>query len=83
MGRPKKFQVDVEVFDGFSASDLKDSIVRNLSSIKALRSDLKDYTAGVNDTIKELEARNETALEVLQEKDPGYFPKITMDIQEQ
>lgn len=63
MGRKKKFELEEDFYEGFSVEELKSTIVNNVRQIKRLNSELKDYRGGVNDTVAELEARNEAALE--------------------
>ena len=65
MARSKKFDFDSEMYLGLSASEIKDAIVRNVKQASKLRKEAKDFMSGVNDTLKELEARNEAALEAL------------------
>jgi len=55
--------VDADIFNDLSNDELKDTIVKNVREIKRLQSDLKEYRGGVNETIKELDARNEAALD--------------------
>lgn len=67
MARPKKVEVEFDMYEGFSEKELKDVIVRNLREIKRLQKDLKDYAKGTKETVGELEARNDAALDTLDE----------------
>lgn len=69
MARPKKYDFGPELYEDRTEAEIKDAVVRNLKQIYSLKHDLKQYASGVNDTIKELEARNDAALEALEEKE--------------
>lgn len=65
MPRQKKSEIDVEVFDGFTAQELKDVIVRNVRQMKKNAADLKAYRNSIVELNNELDARNDAALEEL------------------
>lgn len=62
----KKTEIDPDMFEGLSKQELKDIIVRNVREIKHRQEDLKDYRNSTNEVIKELDARNEAALDQIQ-----------------
>ena len=65
MGRQKKFQYDSELYEGMDEAEVKDAVIRNLKQISRLKIELKTHVTSYSDTIKDLEARNDAALEAL------------------
>ncbi len=54
------------VLEGLSPDELKDHIVRNVKEINRLKEDAKAYAKSTREVIKELERRNEQAVEMLE-----------------
>jgi hypothetical protein len=52
-------------FSAMTDDEIKDAVVRNVERINNLKEDKKSYSKGINDTIKETEARNKAACEEL------------------
>ena len=54
------------VLEGLSHEELKDHIIRNVKEIARLKEDAKAYAKSIREVVKELDRRNEQAVELLE-----------------
>lgn len=57
---------DVFDYSNQTEDELKNMIVRNVEQINGLKDDKKEYSKGINKTIKHLDKRNKAAIEELE-----------------
>jgi len=66
----KEMEEETEVVDsvleGLTHEELKDHIIRNVKEIARLKEDGKAYAKSIREVVKELDRRNEQAVELLE-----------------
>jgi hypothetical protein len=65
MARAKKQEVDPDLYEGLTETEVKDAIIRNLIRKQQATVDLKAFRDACNSIIVEVDERNEHALEYL------------------
>ena len=71
MARSKKIDLDLTGYESMTSQELKNSACRLLTDKFSLQDQRKDYMAGANEAIKEMDARLEHIVVVLKTKESG------------